>query len=120
MISTRPVSEKKANDDALLLGELLEALSRMGVAGTVVLHRRLRLGGADIPPRAAFHPTELLVFGPTGSPRARVTVRERIVGAVYWVTPTDPHPEWRFPLNQLCEAAAYLRLLARYQPVPVP
>ncbi|MEO3813060.1 hypothetical protein ABGB17_29000 [Sphaerisporangium sp. B11E5] len=103
------MSASTAAYDAELLAVLKRELGPHGVRCEV----RLRVIGSrgDARPGQTHLPTELLVFGADGTERAAAVVAEMDEGTFYCVT-SDDKPWIRFPLRQVVEAAAYLRLLA--------
>ncbi|MGW4643463.1 hypothetical protein ACWEN6_33445 [Sphaerisporangium sp. NPDC004334] len=107
------VSEKRAADDAGLLTVLRRHLLAEGVRCRVFMSMRLAIGTEAIPAQRACHPPELTVYGPDGKARAKVTVRTRLWGTAFLVSPAGDAPEFQFPIGQICETLRWLSLLAK-------
>ncbi|GII80899.1 hypothetical protein Sru01_58810 [Sphaerisporangium rufum] len=108
------VSEKRAHEDAELLGRLNRGLDSAGVRSRIFLRMRLAMGSVTILPRHAYHPTEMIVYRADGASAARVTVRTKLWGTSYQVSGTAPDaPEIQFPTDQVAGAVHWLALLAR-------
>ncbi|WP_248965969.1 hypothetical protein [Sphaerisporangium perillae] len=107
------VSEKRACEDADSLAILQRRLSRDGIRCRVFLRMRLILGTETIPPQCAYNPTELIVYGADGKGRAKVTVRTKLWGTTFLVTPVHNAPGSQFPTAQISQILPYLSLLAR-------
>lgn len=108
-----PVSASRAAEDNELLQILGRELIELRIRFHVYLRLRVREDGKELPVGEKFNPTEMVVFGPDGEGRATVTIRRKVNGDNYWVTPADKSPEWKFALSQAQEAAAYLAGLVR-------
>ncbi|RCG29423.1 hypothetical protein DQ384_20460 [Sphaerisporangium album] len=106
-IKTKAVTEKKAHAETRLLEALHDSLREEGIACLVVRRVRLVLAYGKIQP-VTHQPGELLVFGPDGSPRGRVTIQTGMRGTAYRVCPRGGAPECQFVMTQLTEVIAYL------------
>jgi hypothetical protein len=107
------ISEKKANEETELLAILHRHLTDDGIRCLIIRTLQLVIGTETIPPRRAYTPTEMVVYGPDGRGRAKVTIRTRLWGTAFLITPTTDAPEFQFPVGQVSEALHWLKLLAR-------
>ncbi|MFC4587494.1 hypothetical protein [Sphaerisporangium corydalis] len=107
------VSERRADEDAGLLSILYRHLADDGIRCRIFKRVRLAIGTETIPPRRAYNPTEMVVYGPDGLGRAKVTVRTRVWGTAFLVTPARDLPEFQFPINQISEILRWLAQLSR-------
>ncbi|MFC4532429.1 hypothetical protein [Sphaerisporangium dianthi] len=105
-------SEKRAAEDADLLAVLRRHLVAEGVRCRIFMRVRLTIGTEAIPPQRTCRPPELIVYGPDGKERAKVTVRTRLWGTAFLVSPAGDAPEFQFPMGQVSEILRWLRLLA--------
>ncbi|RCG29505.1 hypothetical protein DQ384_20965 [Sphaerisporangium album] len=118
MSTSDTVSERRADEDAELLAILHRHLAGEGIRSLVCKRIRLSIGTETVPPRRAYNPPELIVYGADGHGRAKVIVRTRLWGTAFLVTPGDDRPVFQFPVGQVSEVIRWLTLLTRDQSCP--
>lgn len=107
--TVRPVSRRKAREDARRLMLLRTALQQEGIGATIVLRRRVLLKGAKTPSLSSYNPTTMIVFASgRHAPIAEVTMLTQWREHAYWVSP-DAGQDALFLLGRHREAAAYLK-----------
>ncbi|RCG32600.1 hypothetical protein DQ384_03660 [Sphaerisporangium album] len=112
------VSEKRADEDAKLLGVLHRHLAGDGIRSRIYKRMRLAIGTQTIPPSRAYAPTELIVYDANGRGQAKVTIRVRFWGTAFLVTPSGDRPIFQFPISQISEVIHWLTLLTRSESEP--
>ncbi|GGL08895.1 hypothetical protein Sme01_12490 [Sphaerisporangium melleum] len=118
MSGDETVSEKRAAGDAELLAALRRRLYAEGVRSRVFQRVRLAIGTEEIPAQRRHHPAELIVYGHDGGVRARVTVRAKLWGTAFLVTPAGDAPGSQFPVSRISGVIRRLGLLAGDEPSP--